>query len=331
MKSKIVRYAVGVVVGAGSALWAAGVLPVRSSADADLLELVKAGTRNAASSIRSGVGTISLRTWSTERGGVSETEIAYKVAFSGERFKLSATHTVLQSSPGPGDEKAKMLIPAGTVLHYTVAYDGSALTVLYADDKAANVLAPDRASGAQPPWWRDISPLRCGFQPVDAPAPGSTVHLPNGGCLLMGTTDAKRQSADGEGYIVVEINQTDRTPGSNNFTSKRIHWVNVDKGFVVAKRFTYGHDDIRTEDVLLDERLVTVRDYGGGRWGPDTCTLVSYRPNKAGEMQRVRIQTIKYGPDFRLNVPVSDADLALTLPAGTKVVDEVHGAEYVIP
>jgi len=289
---------------------------VYSQSDSDLLTLVSAGTQNATNSLRSGTGRIVHHAWrTTTSGGTSETETVYAVAFSGERFKLSAVKTVIQNSPGP-NESGKTLVPAGTIQHYSVAYDGNKLTVFYPDDKAVNVLAYDRSKSAQPSYWREISPLSCGFHPV--------IALPSNG-------KAKRQSADGAEYVVVDVEQTDKTPGNNNFTSKRSFWVDVQKGFVVARMVVHGHNDIYKEDALLDETTTTVRDYGSGLWGPNTCTRVSYRANKSREMEKVRTDVITYDPSFLLDVPVSDSDLALALPSGTNVVDETLDMKYTLP
>ncbi|NIN70090.1 MAG: hypothetical protein GTO63_36500, partial [Anaerolineae bacterium] len=81
---------------------------------------------------------------------------------------------------------------------------------------------------------------------------------------------------------------------------------------------------------LVDEFVTTFRQYGDDVWGPSRFTHNVYRPSKAGgDPTVVQTVTVTYPPDFQLNVPVTDEELLLEIPAGTQVYDESLDESYI--
>ena len=282
----------------------------RSQGEEDLLALVKEGSKNASASIRSGRGKITVHGWRLDKnGGVHESETASTVIFVGDHYKMSTVETVLENTSGLGADEKRLLTPPGTVLCEEVSYDGNAVTVYYPDKKSANIFSKDQAAS----YWRPISPESCGF-----------TDLSKADCRT------RRETVGGVDYIVVDIAERNLTPDTTNFTVSSRRYIDPAKGFTMTRLLVYGRNDEHKENVLLDEKNVEVRDYGGGLFGPGKCKSESYRPNKTGEIQKAMSRVVTYDPEFQLNVPISDSELKLILPSGTGVYDETTDEHYTV-
>ena len=288
---------------------------VFSQSNEDLLLIAREGTKNTAAMIKSGSGKVTQHLWTKNKnGGISEAEIVYTLMFSGNKFRLLADESIIQNNPGSGED-GKLLLSPGSKIHFQAAYDGDSMTIYYPDEEAANIIKSN-ATDKPIRYWQDIGLPAFEFREL-SPAEGSAV--------------AKRESVNGISYIIVDWSNTTSSTKYGNITNTWTGWLDPEKGFTVSKFQVYGKaETVHKDPVLLEDARIDVRDYGSGLWGPVKYTKVSYRPDKDGEMQKVREATVTYEPDFHVNIPLSDDQLSLNLPSGTKVVDELLDAKYTV-
>jgi hypothetical protein len=117
-----------------------------------------------------------------------------------------------------------------------------------------------------------------------------------------------REEVDGHECVVVEF--------SSPISRVRV-WVDVARGFAVRKLLVWYLPEAG-EAVLMREEEAALKQYTEGLWGPARYTRVDYRPD--GTIEKKVYGT--YDPGFEINVPISEEDLAFTLPPGMKVLDE---------
>lgn len=106
----------------------------------DLLQLAVAGSRGLAASIHSGRGKVVIDGWALgEDDRAHRNRRTYDVVFSGPKFRACVQREVLQNDRREGNDADKMLMPPGTVMRYTVVFDGQSVLVDYPDEKQSNL------------------------------------------------------------------------------------------------------------------------------------------------------------------------------------------------
>ena len=301
-----------------------------AAADDDLLAVVKAGSRNARSVVASGRGKVSVRCWKL-RGGdsVSETQSVLCVAFAGDAYRLSVDDEVVRDDPAPGRVRVK----AGTKSHQELAIRGYKVTELRERRRATLGDASrsgTRAEGLFYSYMSDIGLLdltasgngivdiecleRSSSQPTYASVTTRVVgREPVGGaeCILVET--AARASAYGTADRVVQM------------------WVDPAKGFVMPRVRAYYEGGPFRERTLSHETTAEFSEHAPDVWYPAHVTRDYYRTDGQGKPCKYRAVEITYAPDFALNARLSQAELSLELPSGTRVYDEVLDAQYTAP
>ena len=294
--------------------------------DEDVLAALSEGCANAVSSIRSGSGHAKTYFW-TRRGdgGVLETEAENDLKFEGDRFLLREKVKYLTVDPVPGKEASEP--PPPTMRNTTSSYDLEKVTILEQYDTLparATICDPTRGRG------RDQLNLYKVFAGILGHGVGHLVPRPEDLPPSVQVTSAKivgRETINGDECIVVDVVMTVHLPDEDTVIQTNREWVNIDKGYAIVRVRSWKEGNVYGVKTLVLESSTTVRQYGDGVWGLDTYTLQEY--NLEGEVRQNLV--ITYDPDFKLNVPVSDSELSLTLPSGTKVHDELIDAQYTVP
>jgi hypothetical protein len=140
---------------------------------------------------------------------------------------------------------------------------------------------------------------------------------------------AGRETIAGDECIMVDVVTTMHVPKlvGGTITQTARKWVNPQKGYTIVKEQAWSEGSVYGAKTLLAEINTTVRQYETGVWGPEEVTYQQY--DLKGEVTQKMV--ITYDSAFKLNVPISDGDLTLTLPSGTEVHNELIDAEYTVP
>ncbi len=320
---------------AGSIWFATGNKPVvgirtasAAENDEDMLTSLKEGCANAVSSIRSGRGQLTVYFW-TKRGdgGILETEAKDDLQFDGERFLLRENVKYLTNDPVLGKDPSEP--PPPTMRTTTSSYDLEKVTIL---DQYESVVA--RATICDPTLRAGTNQLNVYKTFARMVGHGVDYLIPRQEDLpriivVTSANIAGRETINGDECVMVDVVMTLKLPEPKMDTiiSTVRKWVDTDKGYTIVRTRTWMEGNVYTVKTLTAESTTTVRQYGDGVWGPDTYTLQEY--NLKGELRHKLV--ITYDPAFELNVPVSDSDLSLTLPSGTKVHNELIDSEYTVP
>ena len=288
------------------------------------------GCRNAVAAVQSGEGKAIYYHWlQTDAGGVRETETAYQVVFLGERFKLTAEEKFIKNLPAEPPPTDAVLISPGSILTRQVAFDGEKVTRFTPQSNEAT-LGDKRTSfgriGMQdfenrvsfigdgllnPETWTKLGP------------PAYTRSMPR----IVG-----RENIAGDDCVVLELTLTRQADPGQGIVHTFWFWVNPAKGFTVPRMRNWIKGGTYPEKTLLSETEVAVRQYADGLWGPAKETVTGYRLNStSGEYFKAQYYVTTYDADFQINVPVSDSELTLTLPAGTTVTNELLQETYTVP
>lgn len=294
--------------------------------DEDVLAALSEGCANAVSSIRSGNGHATTYFWTKGGdGGVLETEAKNDLKFDGDRFLLREEVKYLTVDPTPGKEPSEA--PPPTMRNTTSSYDLEKVTILDqydTDSPTATICDPTGDRG------RNQLNLYKVFARVVGHGVGYLVPRPEDLPPIIEVTSAKivgRETINGDECIVVDVVMTMHLPEKDPIISTVRKWVNLDKGYTIVRTRTWHEGNVYSAKTLTSESSTTVRQYGDGVWGPDTYTSQNYDLEGAVRHKLV----ITYDPAFKLNVPVSDSELSLTLPSGTEVHNELIDAKYTVP
>jgi len=141
---------------------------------------------------------------------------------------------------------------------------------------------------------------------------------------------AGSERVDGDDCVVLEASSHITYGGLTSLVRDRI-WINPSKGYSVVRVQVREQGGVYTFNHLMSDIEVSLRNYGNGLWAPAQITFTEYRLNKEGQSYKDSERTIKYDPGFRINTGVTDADLLLRLPSGTKVNDKSLGTQYTVP
>jgi hypothetical protein len=294
--------------------------------DQSALPAVLEGARNAAASVRTGHGNVTVLGMLNDDQGITttETETAYNVWFSGTRFRISAQAKYLINDVPPLANKVP--VSPQEVIAKEVAYDGQAIVVYRPSEKSAVISDSGLATGR-----RELNEYR-----VSAQIPGIGVLDPTSfrpappGYSVQDPKLVGHEDVNGDACAVVDIVQR---PASSSLPTRTWRfWIDMDKAFAIPRLQLWEEGGDLRSRTLVSETTAELRQYGSV-WGPSKATITEYRPdpNASGSTHVDSEWIITFGSDFGLNVSVSDGDLALTLPPGTTVTDEVMDAEYSVP
>lgn len=268
-----------------------------SESDEELLWRVKVGMFRRFTSIGTCKGSVHLvATRPVSEGATQEKpffERVQTVAFDGNRLRVSSE------------------VISGDALSYQGAFDGEKTAELTDDATGAGPTA--RITDGLEGFTRGdfaifVDPRSIGGLPWKNLGPDT-----GGSVTLVG-----REALNGDNCVILEItsNPLDETDGA--YTRTKV-WVDLDKGFTVPKSYLWYVPSGEHAPILMREEVVELKDYGDGIWGPARYTRLVYEPDGTVE-KRV---TGTYDPEFKINVPISEADLRLTLPPElTSMMDE---------
>jgi len=269
-----------------------------SPSDKESLESVLAGMQHRYASITSCQGSVHLvTTLPMDKGEKLLSVQVLTAAFDGKRLRISGqVHT-------------------GAAADFAGTFNGATTTELLADP-SVGVCTYEGLDGVTGGMFSlFVDPRNIGGFP-----PASVDRRAAGSARIVG-----REVLDGRECVVLEITGP---------ISRMNVWVDVERGFAVPKcrawyvrTVPYLGWAIPGGSILLREEVVESRRYGEGLWGPAKFTRVEYRPD--GTIEKKVYGT--YDPEFKINVPISEDDLRLTLPSGTKVYDDSEGSSYAVP
>ncbi|MDO8588703.1 MAG: hypothetical protein Q7T82_16870 [Armatimonadota bacterium] len=262
-----------------------------ASDDADLVELVKAGTLARSQSITTFKGTVMVSTWSlTADGKESSVEKTITAVADHKKFRLSAEGT------------------KGSDLKYDASFDGAKLTEWM------------KGKGFDPPV-RIYEGLTGGLAHSDFSLFLNPLSVGNQDLSNISFTVEGRETFNGDECFVLT---STKAVGASATTCKT--WVNTQKGFTVAKYETTA----TTTDTgsVLSKQVVTneMRQHGEDVWGPLKHTVTVYKEDGSKTTEMIATYS-----EFQYNIPISADELKLTLPSGTEVYDSTLDATYTVP
>lgn len=308
-----------------------------AEADADLLELVKVGCRQAVTAVSSGKGMVTVHHFhvTAPDGPVYETETTYNLAFAGDRYRLSTRTTVLRNDQRPGVDAALMR-PVGSVAEMEIAVEGDDVTWLEKRG-TQNLATRDCSTSAKAKLLLDtaVSDVQPGIRPGGARLGKGLIDigkLRTAEIPLFSHVSMKvigRETIDGSECIVV---QEEAIPSSSDRpTSTFVFWVDPQKGYAIPKMRAFVQGGGFAEPTLVLEETVQLKEYKPGIWYPARVTQDLYSTKDPAKHYKDLSKVITYDPNFQVNVPVGEAELSLDLPSGTTVHDKILGTTYMVP
>lgn len=295
--------------------------------DEDTMDVLLAGMRHAASSIRSGRGTVieelSLK---SKNGEALESKTSYTVVFLGDKFKISSEDKYRTSSAGvinhPEDQ------PSHEAIRGVIAYDGERAIHYKPLERRASVGDVTSPTGRQAIalYNTRINMLWNGVYSIEAAA-----MLPKKyNVVSHKPTVIGRETVNGDDCILLELGSTTEFPTGPREGKGKV-WVCPSKGFTVPRMQGYGFVGASDNMKLIFETNAEMRRYDSDLWGPAKAVRVQYGLDADGQYGQVLRQTIIYDTNFELNVPVNEDELKLTIPSGTEVFEELLDALYTVP
>ena len=267
-----------------------------SASDEELLKLLRLGMYYRFTTITSCKGSVHL----VESRPVSESAVEKKdvsekvltVAFAGNRLRMSGKAI------------------SGGAVNYQGAFDGEKTTEVIEDsiDGGPTARITDGPTGfASGDFSVFVDPRSIGGYPLQSLGPDT-----DGSMSIVG-----REVLDGDECIILEV--IGDAPGPSGGYVKGRVWVDLDKGCAVPKHFWWSVPASEGAPAPIRQEVVELKKYGDALWGPARYTRVDYKPD--GTVEKKVIGT--YDPEFKINVPISEDDLKLTLPPGlASMMDE---------
>ena len=280
----------------------------------EYLAALVTGCEEAVARVQSGRGTATVL-WvrNSPQTGILEYEKEYRVAYDGEKCRVSKHSTVTRSEPPAVPRPGFRNLAVGTTFHVEFAYDGM-WAVEYTPSERRAIVGEDPES--------IIGAERMGFRSSTHPEE----HGVGGSACETGTRFVRMDEIDGNECAVVERATTFAHKGSD-VTITQVAWICPGKGFTVLRSQNWAEGAEFLRKTLVNQMDAEVRNYGNDIWGPRKFTWIDY--TREGVVYKKTITT--YSPDFELGVPITEEELELDLPSGTEVRDEVLDAEYVVP
>jgi len=265
-----------------------------SASDEELLEQVRVGMYHRYTSVTTCKGSVHLVMTRPMEGG--ERLFAVRVVtatFDGQRLRMSGKVTWGQADNFEG------------------AFDGEKTTEWVGECMSAPLVYDGLDGISDGEFSLFVDPRRIGGWAVTSLDP-----RPEASANIVG-----REAVDGNDCVVLEYT-SDVIEGTDGGRSRVRYWVDAERGFSVPKLLASWIPGDEAEPVLLRDQVVELRQYGDEVWGPATFIRVDYRPD--GTVEKKVYGT--YDPGFEINVPISEDDLTLRLPAGMAVRDHGEGA-----
>ncbi|NIM06668.1 MAG: hypothetical protein GTO55_09470 [Armatimonadetes bacterium] len=294
----------------------------------DEISVVLEGCRNAAESVQSGKGQVTVYSRNfSEDGSVSESDATNTVAFSGNKFKTETTSKLLKNVRWTPLPTGTALVAPGTVRTEKVAYDGEKAVWYLLDTNQA--FRGDESTNAGRHAFSNYMHVKVvNYVLMDIGnfgniGPGVSREPPR----IVG-----REVLNGSECIVVEV--LDYGPTKSGGTSQNWFrfWVDPQKGFTVPQVQVWAQGGPYQEKTLLVDLEADVRQYTDSLWGPAKVTMSGYAMGReTGEYYKRYEIVTTYASDLQINVPISEEELTLTLPSGTKVTDELLEETYTVP
>jgi hypothetical protein len=306
-----------------------------------LLAAVTEGTKHAAAAVTSGRGKVTARNWNlsplSEDGTAAiELKSVYKAAFSGGEFRLSVTTTVLRYDPVKGQDP--VMTPAvGSERREEIAVCGNRATDFTRDEGPRAIVASldgetrasKQVSDTARHCMRQVKPSGLGLPGHGITDIGRITFAgePSVASIIRRVTG--REVVNGDECLVLEL--TVRRADKKLADSVNLLWIDPRKGYTVTRMRHYLEGGPFAGRILKEEENVVAKKYAPGIWYPSKVVNEYYEVNAKGKPVKTSTSTITYDPGFKLNVPVTEADLSLYMPSGTRVRDETVGKDYTVP
>ena len=300
-------------------------------ADDPPAEFYLAGMQNAALSVTSGRGGVTVRDWMLKNdGNVLEVETVHQVVWQGQAFRETVTTTYI-TNDAPPDSEGLMATP-GTVIIREIAYDGTQVTEYNSERGEAVIGSPVSCGthGAYASYIADASIRGHGLTvPRSTSDPVPSYVRSTTGFQVVGT-----EIIDGDECVMLESTSIFDPPSgsSDPITNTHRMWVNPNKGYTVPRVRDWAQGGGLSQKTLMYEVDVQMRTYGGNLWGPAGFTRIQYKTDPAtGQRIRSLQSTVTFNQCYQVNPTVDPGELVLQLPSGTKVHNEIIGGDYTIP
>lgn len=299
-------------------------LAVVSFADVPTAEFCLAGMQNAALSVTSGRGNVNVVDWMLKNDdGVLEVQTLHRVVWQGPAFRETATTTYVSNDPAAGF--TKLMVTPGTVTSNEIAYDGTQVTV-YDPEKGEAIVGTPTSSGTHSAYASYIA---------DASIRGHGLSLPHSaGDPVPRFHVAGTETIDGDECVILESISTLDPPSGSSDPIINTHWmwVNPNKGFTVPRVRDWAQGGNLSQKTLMYQVEVQMRTYGDNLWGPAGFTRTQYKTDRASGQRVMSLRSIvTFDPSYEANPTLGPKELALQLPSGTKVHNEILDADYTIP
>lgn len=283
----------------------------------DLLPTIWEGMRAAASAIRTGRGEVSVRQWTQRNeGGILEVDTKYQVVFMGKLFKTTASATIVQNTPGQGEE-GQALVSPGAESTRVVSFDGNRILEYWPGRAEARISDPTLGVGLNEIRLYNARASIFGHGFISA---GPTDPVPANVRVVA------EETINGDKCYVLEVRD-----GYDKIANRRQIWVSPTKGYFIVRVRSWLQEGSDPEFMNYEINR-TAREYAPGIWGPAVDKQTDYaRDRESGSVRKSREITTTFSQDFQVNAAVGSADISLTLPSGTQVRDNIIDAEYVVP
>jgi len=293
----------------------------------ELLEVVLVGCETAASAVSTSAGKVTVHQWYWRPSGeVLETDSVYTIVCGGDRLKIVKEVSYMENQVTPREPNPDFRpFGPGTVLRQQVAYDGEKVTSYDPAQRRAVIAGPDSAIGDE---------LRSMKLAVYAPGHGVPDLDPGSsspGHTMSGPYVVGREVVNGDECIVVEFVATRTDAHGDEMKHYKRTWINPQRGFTISKSEGSHRGGVFGEGVLLSQLEVDTRQYSDSLWGISAARHEVYALDDSGR-RYLQLRTITtFAEDYKLNAPVTEEMLAIELPSGTAVYNELIDAEYTVP
>jgi len=327
------RRVVWLVVGVSIAAVAAGSLvlrgdtfePVEGAEAQALLDAVRTGCETARSRISTRVGAISMREsfWKGDEKWL-ETETVYRVASEGAKVKMTVDETYIRNETTTTDPGGVPIAP-GTVMSKQLAFDGEKVVEYWPAEKRATVAGPESAIGSE---LRSITRI---IEETFPGAPDLDMEMPAPRYTTRGPAVVGREVVDGEECVVVELVHVRVNSDGQEISWYHRYWIAPDMGFTALKAEDGYRGGRYGDGVVSVEIEAEARQYASGLWGVSRMWARQYRLGQSDTRELKMETVVTVADDYQLNAPVTDDMLALRLPSGTRVKNELIDSEYTVP
>lgn len=314
------------VCGTGQSAYASELTPVEEKDAQDLLGAVLLGCGEARSRVSSGVGSMTEYEWRLDGDRkLLEVEKEHLVVFSGDRCRVRTDTVLLTNDRALPDEPHMVPVPLGIVRTEESAYDGESL-VMYSREQESATIA--EGPGSNLDWLRFLVKMMAAGGPDPARAALGPPTHERRGPVVKG-----RQVADGVECVVVETVYAHTPEVGDGVWLADTFWISPEMGFAAVRMETrYFGGKFGAEGMLATAVTAQPRQCDSGDWRLSRMEAEQYALDAESGGTYLRSRTLVALADgFQINVPVTEAQLSIKLPSGTKVYNELIDAEYTVP